>query len=492
MAQKVNGTRDVPFENQLALLVGKQIIEDTIKYGRSESLVSQADTITNLVEPSLKKLGLTKRDLPDRRRTALREDIKRYFRITKSDAIVTTVLERAERNRGLSGATLSPGAERALCGAAKEQGIEVVAGPRQYKEIEGLIEPPITMLRSGNMVPTGYSYYFCIYREGKVIVSLSDVEIQGPPGWRWDISVLWAEKPKDAALFMQSLANSHQLQLIEERKGRVLSANYEPIALRTWQFEDLAFDASVKEDIEDLVQAFETWQSPACTVPHWGGVLVGPPGTGKTTVGGLLLSKKLPECTVLYLKAADFLNLPHGVNSQFIVRDAFRWAELLAPTLMIVDDIDLIVPHRGSGYFDPITNCFMESLDGLPMQSKLFFVAMTNRPDVVESALLNRPGRMGTRIFFKDARDCFVEILKSQARMLGLAWREEIDAYLESNDVRTVFPKNMVFTADLAANVMRRVALCSQQLTAVSLEKALAATSRAFGESSSARVTAED
>ena len=115
----------------------------------------------------------------------------------------------------------------------------------------------------------------------------------------------------------------------------------------------------------------------------------GPPGTGKTLLTRRLISE-CPEHTVI---------VPTDMAVETL-REAFRLGQYLQPSIMILEDVDLLAPQRElSGRIDGLQE-LMNQLDGLAPSSETVVVMSTNRPEVVESALASRPGRISQAVEF--------------------------------------------------------------------------------------------
>lgn len=118
-------------------------------------------------------------------------------------------------------------------------------------------------------------------------------------------------------------------------------------------------------------------------------LLHGPPGTGKTLVTRWLIGH-LPEVTKFLLTGQQLVHLDRTV----------RLARMLRPSLLILDDVDLIGTHREANPYGSVLHDLMNLMDGLERQDQVMFILTTNRPDTIESALADRPGRIDQAILF--------------------------------------------------------------------------------------------
>ena len=127
-----------------------------------------------------------------------------------------------------------------------------------------------------------------------------------------------------------------------------------------------------------------------------GVLLHGPPGTGKTLVTKYL-ARACPGHTVILLT---------GRNFRF-VRESCQLARLLAPSIVVIEDVDLVATERSRSNNTTILHWLMDEMDGLGAKSDTIFLLTTNRPDVLEPALAARPGRVDQAIYFPlPDRDC--------------------------------------------------------------------------------------
>lgn len=168
-------------------------------------------------------------------------------------------------------------------------------------------------------------------------------------------------------------------------------------------FDDVAGLDEAKEEVEEVVQFLKNptkYTELGGKIPK-GALLVGPPGTGKT----LLAKAVAGESGVPFfsLSGSDFVEMFVGVGAAR-VRDLFKQAKEKAPCIIFIDEIDAIGRSRGRGSFpganderENTLNSLLVEMDGFATDSGVIILAATNRPDVLDSALL-RPGRFDRQI----------------------------------------------------------------------------------------------
>ena len=168
------------------------------------------------------------------------------------------------------------------------------------------------------------------------------------------------------------------------------------------RFEDVAGIAEAKEELQEVVtflKAPERFTSIGARIPK-GVLLVGPPGTGKT-----LLAKAIAgEAGVPFfsIAASEFVEMFVGVGASR-VRDLFAKAKAKAPCIIFIDEIDAVGRQRGAGIGggnderEQTLNQLLTEMDGFEPNSGVILLAATNRPDVLDAALM-RPGRFDRRI----------------------------------------------------------------------------------------------
>jgi transitional endoplasmic reticulum ATPase len=160
--------------------------------------------------------------------------------------------------------------------------------------------------------------------------------------------------------------------------------------------------------------------------PPRGVLLFGPPGCGKTFLVKAIAGTG--KANVLSVKGAELLSKWVG-ESERAVRELFRRAREAAPTLVFLDEVDALAPVRGQatdgGTTDRVVAALLTELDGVESLRNVVVIGATNRPDLVDPALL-RPGRLERLVFVPppDA-DARAEVLKATARTVPLA--DEVD-----------------------------------------------------------------
>jgi cell division protease FtsH len=167
-------------------------------------------------------------------------------------------------------------------------------------------------------------------------------------------------------------------------------------------FEDVAGIDEAKEDLQEIVEFLrdpQKFQRLGGRIPR-GVLLVGPPGTGKTlTARAVAGEANVPFFTI---SGSDFVEMFVGVGASR-VRDMFDQAKKNAPCIIFIDEIDAVGRHRGAGLGggnderEQTLNQLLVEMDGFEANEGVIIIAATNRPDVLDPALL-RPGRFDRQI----------------------------------------------------------------------------------------------
>ena len=186
-------------------------------------------------------------------------------------------------------------------------------------------------------------------------------------------------------------------------------------------FKDVAGLTEEKEEVKELIDFLRSpkkFQAMGARIPK-GILLVGPPGTGKTLLARAVAGEaKVP---FYYISGSDFVELFVGIGAAR-VRDMFKQAKMNAPCLIFIDEIDAVGRQRGTGLGgghderEQTLNQLLTEMDGFGPHEGIIVIAATNRPDVLDPALL-RPGRFDRQVTValpdKNARE---EILKVHAK----------------------------------------------------------------------------
>ncbi|MCG6957979.1 MAG: ATP-dependent zinc metalloprotease FtsH [Gemmatimonadetes bacterium] len=190
-------------------------------------------------------------------------------------------------------------------------------------------------------------------------------------------------------------------------------------------FEDVGGSAGAKRELGEIVDFLKDpsrFHRLGAEVPK-GVLLMGPPGTGKT----LLARAVAGEANVSFfiITGSDFMEMFVGIGAKR-VRDLFQEAKKAAPSIIFIDELDSIGRHRGAGLGgghderEQTLNQLLSELDGFEPTHNVIVMAATNRPDILDPALL-RPGRFDRRITVDlPSSEERVEILRLHARTMPL------------------------------------------------------------------------
>jgi cell division protease FtsH len=213
------------------------------------------------------------------------------------------------------------------------------------------------------------------------------------------------------------------------------------------------------EEIKDFLKDPAKFQAVGARIPK-GVLLYGPPGTGKT----LLARAVAGEAGVPFysISGSDFVEMFVGVGASR-VRDLFNQAKESAPAIIFIDEIDAVGRHRGAGMGgghderEQTLNQMLVEMDGFDPKANVIVIAATNRPDILDPALL-RPGRFDRQIGV-DAPD-----LKGRQRILEVHGRGKPLA--DGVDLEVVARKTPGFTGADLANVLNEAALLTARSNA--------------------------
>ena len=220
-------------------------------------------------------------------------------------------------------------------------------------------------------------------------------------------------------------------------------------------FDDVAGSNEEKQELEEIVEFLKDptkFTRLGAKIPH-GVLLVGPPGTGKT----LLAKAVAGEAGVPFysLSGSDFVEMYVGVGASR-VRDLFETARKTPASIIFIDEIDAVGRHRGAGLGgghderEQTLNQLLVEMDGFGSHDGIIVIAATNRPDILDPALL-RPGRFDRQITV-DAPD----VKEREAILKVHARKKPLEAAV---DLSVVAKKTAGFTGADLANLLNEAAL---------------------------------
>jgi cell division protease FtsH len=223
----------------------------------------------------------------------------------------------------------------------------------------------------------------------------------------------------------------------------------------TVTFADVAGLAAAKRDLEEIVQFLqepERFGKLGANIPR-GVLLVGPPGTGKT----LLARAVAGEANVPFysISASEFVEMFVGVGAAR-VRELFEEAKKNAPAIVFIDEIDAVGRARGTGFGgghderEQTLNQLLSEMDGFDRSDLVVVIAATNRPDVLDAALL-RPGRFDRRVV--------VDLPEAAARRAILALHTRAKPLSDDVDLDAIAASTAGFAGADLANLANEAAL---------------------------------
>lgn len=265
-------------------------------------------------------------------------------------------------------------------------------------------------------------------------------------------------------LFMMRQAQGSNSQTMQfgRSKARVVLGNRPAVT-----FADVAGAEEAKQELQEVVEFLrfpERFAALGARVPS-GMLLMGPPGTGKT-----LLSRAVAgEAAVPFfsISGSEFVEMFVGVGASR-VRDLFDQAKQNAPCIVFIDEIDAVGRHRGAGLGgghderEQTLNQILVEMDGFETGTNVIVLAATNRPDILDPALL-RPGRFDRRVIL-DLPD-----VKGREAILGVHSKGKP---IEDNvDPSTVAKQTPGFSGADLANLVNESAILAARLSKTSIGK---------------------
>src|SRR5246127_1088542 len=246
--------------------------------------------------------------------------------------------------------------------------------------------------------PPNYSDMYKEFRDKGVSYEVKDVT-----NGSWPLQLLgtWAPLILLAALWFfmirQMQTGGNKALSFGKSRARLLSMQQQKVT-----FKEVAGVDEAKEELREIIEFLreaQKFQKLGGRIPK-GVLLVGPPGTGKT----LLARAVAGEANVPFfsISGSDFVEMFVGVGASR-VRDLFEQGKKNAPCIIFIDEIDAVGRHRGAGLGgghderEQTLNQLLVEMDGFESNDGVILVAATNRPDVLDPALL-RPGRFDRRV----------------------------------------------------------------------------------------------
>jgi transitional endoplasmic reticulum ATPase len=206
------------------------------------------------------------------------------------------------------------------------------------------------------------------------------------------------------------------------------------------KWEDIGGLSSIKQELQEAVEWPLKYQGVftyADAVPPKGILLYGPPGTGKTLIAKAAANES--EANFISIKGPELLSKWVG-ESEKGVREVFRKARQAAPCIIFFDEVDAIAPRRGGGIggdshvTERLISQLLTELDGLEILTNVIVIAATNRPDIIDPALL-RPGRFDRLLYVPPPdRDSRLQIVTIHTKKKPLADDTNLEQLADHTD----------------------------------------------------------
>jgi transitional endoplasmic reticulum ATPase len=205
------------------------------------------------------------------------------------------------------------------------------------------------------------------------------------------------------------------------------------------KWEDIGGLSTIKQELQEAVEwplKYLNVFTYADATPPKGILLYGPPGTGKTLMAKAAANES--EANFISIKGPELLSKWVG-ESEKGVREVFRKARQAAPCIIFFDELDAIAPARGGDHGDShvterVISQFLTEMDGLEILTNVVVIAATNRPDIIDPALL-RPGRFDRILYVSPPdRDSRLQILKIHTKKKPLSEDVNIENLADKTD----------------------------------------------------------
>jgi cell division protease FtsH len=246
-------------------------------------------------------------------------------------------------------------------------------------------------------VPPGYNDMYKTLRDKGVNITVKDAQGGSWPTWLLNLAPLILLGALWFIMIRQMQTGGNKALSFGKSRARLLSMQQKKVT-----FKDVAGVDEAKEELREIIEFLreaQKFQKLGGRIPK-GVLLVGPPGTGKT----LLARAVAGEANVPFfsISGSDFVEMFVGVGASR-VRDLFEQGKKNAPCIIFIDEIDAVGRHRGAGLGgghderEQTLNQLLVEMDGFESNEGVILIAATNRPDVLDPALL-RPGRFDRRV----------------------------------------------------------------------------------------------
>ena len=264
-----------------------------------------------------------------------------------------------------------------------------------YQKVEGVtLDDKVFLIE----VPKGYNEMITLLRENTVVIDQEATPL--PPAW---LSILTSLLPMlliiGVFFFVMQQGQGGGGRVMQFGKSRAKLQSEDKVKVT---FADVAGADEVKEELEEIVEFLKNpkkFLALGAKIPK-GVLLFGPPGTGKTLLARAVAGEaKVPFYTI---SGSDFVEMFVGVGASR-VRDLFEQAKKTAPCIVFIDEIDAVGRQRGAGLGgghderEQTLNQLLVEMDGFEGNQSVIVIAATNRPDILDPALL-RPGRFDRQV----------------------------------------------------------------------------------------------
>ncbi len=277
-------------------------------------------------------------------------------------------------------------------------------------------------------IPANYPDMYKTLRDKGVSINVKDISNGTWPSWILNLAPLVLLAALWFFMIRQMQTGGNKALSFGKSRARLLSMQQKKVT-----FKDVAGVDEAKEELREIIEFLreaQKFQKLGGRIPK-GVLLVGSPGTGKT----LLARAVAGEANVPFfsISGSDFVEMFVGVGASR-VRDLFEQGKKNAPCIIFIDEIDAVGRHRGAGLGgghderEQTLNQLLVEMDGFESNEGVILMAATNRPDVLDPALL-RPGRFDRRVVVNrpDVRGR-EEILRVHTRKIPLA--DDVDLFV--------------------------------------------------------------